>query len=31
LHIMLTSTSNGKNTVGCFHSVQHFNQLFFAC
>jgi hypothetical protein len=26
----LTSASNGKNTAGCFHSVQHFNQLYFS-
>ena len=26
----ITSCSNGQNTVGCFHSVQHYNQLYFA-
>jgi hypothetical protein len=26
----LTRTSNGKNTVGCFHSVQHFSQQYFS-
>ena len=29
-YIYLQRTSNGKNTVGCFHSVQHFSQLYYS-
>jgi hypothetical protein len=30
LTINITRLSNGQKTVGCFHSVQHFSQQFFA-
>jgi hypothetical protein len=30
VNCLITRLSNGQKTVGCFHSVQHFSQQFFA-
>jgi hypothetical protein len=29
-NVRITSALNGKKTAGCFHSVQHFSQLYFS-